>query len=94
LREFVRFASNQGPRRALSKQVARQEVGMLRVVAGRAPHTISRPCADRQDAERWAARMIAHGLGPVAIDGVLVFSEGPADPQAEAGAADGPDGSS
>ena len=53
---------------------------MPRVVAGRAPHTISRPCADRQDAERWAARMIANGLGPVAIDGVLVSPEEPAPP--------------
>ncbi len=57
---------------------------MPRVVAGRAPHTISRPCADREDAERWAARMIAEGLGPVAIDGVLV-PEGAANSQARAG---------
>ncbi len=61
---------------------------MPRVVAGRAPHTISRPCADRQDAERWAARMIASGLGPVAIDGVLVSLEGLANAQGEVGAED------
>lgn len=57
---------------------------MPKVVAGRAPHTISRPCADREDAERWAARMIANGLGPVAIDGVLVSPEGPDAPQGAA----------
>jgi hypothetical protein len=42
---------------------------MVQVMAGTAPHTISRQCRSREEAECWAAQVMAHGLGPVLIDG-------------------------
>ncbi len=46
------------------------EGNMLALEAGRHPHIITRPCKNREDAERWALALLARGFAPVTIDGV------------------------
>jgi hypothetical protein len=47
------------------------EGNMLELEAGRHPHVITRPCRDRDDAERWARELTSRGFIPVMIDGVV-----------------------
>jgi hypothetical protein len=46
------------------------EGNMLALQAGIHPHIITRPCRDRDEAERWALALIQRGFAPVTIDGV------------------------
>ncbi len=42
---------------------------MFNLHAGTRPHIITRPCADRADAERWARELSVRGFVPVTING-------------------------
>ena len=56
---------------------------MFDLQAGTRPHIITRPCADRADAERWARELSRRGFVPVTIDGTLFTSQAAAMEPAE-----------